>query len=1076
MTETINGHHPVDDPIEIKPLGFDPVTPPTSPDAPPDVVPEQAPQPAAEVVVEDEQHDPQQDQPPADEDGTRRYFHRIRTVAGHRHTRTVVRQGAYVARGVAVTARQRRDARSTVRHDRMMAAAEAVGDHTMVAEWDARKSKHIADRHTRRMQLLAAPVHAAKGAAYGTATALGALLVIGICLAAAERDPQQVVVPFTDAADVVKFVITAVSLLWAPAVVAGMFAGIAALWNTGRKRADEDAQWLVTSAEGEDLVIDERTITLAVKALRIQGVSDYLKKGLPLQYLVPAREDGRGTYASLRLPHGVSAEKVAKRRTDLATGLHRAAKEVFPTVGGEAGILNLWIADKGRLEEGAGPYPLLTDGKADFFKGFPLGRTLRGDLISAPVAGRNTIVGGMPGQGKALALDTPVPTPHGWSTMGDLVEGDTVFDENGQPCTVTDAWPVRNGRPCYEVEFSDGTVIVADAEHQWFVETEASRRSASAAARPKHPESPFSRDRSAQRLLPKVLTTAEMAESVTLLRSGYIYRNYSIPVAGALQVPDAELPIGPYTLGAWLGDGTTTSGAITNPDPEVVAEIIAEGEQVHQLPCTQGRCPTWRVDGLTTRLKRLGVFGDKHIPAEYLRASEAQRRALLAGLLDTDGYCQKTGNAQFAVTCERLARDVMHLVATLGYRPAFTSKPARLNGKDCGTAWIVTFTTPDKVFRLPRKAARQVTTTRATTGRRYITAIRPTQSVPVRCIAVDSPNSLFLVGKTCIPTHNSSAARALMAGAALDPSCELRIWVPDANFDFEAFKARCSRYVMGAEDELIELIREDCELLHEEIQARGRLLVQYEEPEVTRKLADREPRLRPLMTLLEEAHIAFNHAKHGKDIAQLTIENVRLGRKRAVHQIVSTQAPTKDSIPRDVTRNCSNGLAFAVGDHVANDALLGQGAYRGGHRATELLPGVDRGVCLAKGITGERSDLIQVHFISITRDRDEITPLMQRAVKAANTLVFTEPERLEKRDLLADLDEVLGTEATPIADVPRRLRELAPAWQPYVKLTGTALVKQLAEHGIKVPSTGNKWPIDPAAVRRALAERSENDK
>lgn len=713
MTEqTINGHQADTIPIQTKPLDFDPDTPPASPDVPKDAVPEQVTQPAADPDV-----DEQQDQAP---DEQRRPFHRVRAVAGHKHTRTAARQVAYIAAGARAARKRWRDERTTDRHHRMAAIAESQGDHATALLWEEKAAQHRAAKHTRRMQLLHAPVHVAKSTAYGTATAAGLLLAIGVCLAASKHDPHQVAVPLMDAADIVKFVITMVSILWPPAVLAGMAAGIAALWSAGRKQADVPT-WLATSAEGDDLVIDERTITLAIKALRIQGVTEYIKKGLPLQYLVPAREDGRGTYASLRLPHGVSAEKVAKRRTDLATGLHRAAKEVFPTVGSEAGILNLWIADKGRLEEGAGPYPLLTAGKADFFKGLPLGRTLRGDLISAPVNGRNTIVGGMPGQGK------------------------------------------------------------------------------------------------------------------------------------------------------------------------------------------------------------------------------------------------------------------------------------------------------------------------------------------------------------------SSAARALMAGAALDPSCELRIWVPDANFDFEGFKARCSKYVMGAEDELIELIREDCELLHEEIQARGRLLIEYEEPEVTRKLADREPRLRPLMTLLEEAHIAFNHAKHGKDIAALTIENVRLGRKRAVHQIVSTQAPTKDSIPRDVTRNCSNGLAFAVGDHVANDALLGQGAYRGGHRATELLPGVDRGVCLAKGITGERSDLIQVHFISITRELDEITPLMQRAVQAANALVLQAPAPVERRDLLVDLDEVLGTEATPIADVPRMLRQLAPSWAPYTKLTGKALVDLLAEHGIKVPSTGNKWPLDPAAVRRALAERSEND-
>ena len=79
---------------------------------------------------------------------------------------------------------------------------------------------------------------------------------------------------------------------------------------------------------------------------------------------------------------------------------------------------------------------------------------------------------------------------------------------------------------------------------------------------------------------------------------------------------------------------------------------------------------------------------------------------------------------------------------------------------------------------------------------------------------------------------------------------------------------------------------------------------------------------------------------------------MKLDRKRGIHLIVSTQAPTKDSMPRDVTRNCSNGIAFAVGDHVANDALLGQGAYAGGHRATELIPGTDRGTALSRGSPG----------------------------------------------------------------------------------------------------------------------------
>src|SRR5439155_24188226 len=83
----------------------------------------------------------------------------------------------------------------------------------------------------------------------------------------------------------------------------------------------------------------------------------------------------------------------------------------------------------------------------------------------------------------------------------------------------------------------------------------------------------------------------------------------------------------------------------------------------------------------------------------------------------------------------------------------------------------------------------------------------------------------------------SSAARAEMAGAALDPTAELRIWVPDANFDFEAFRPRCSRYVMGAEDEKIAEILEHLKELHAEVQARGELLIKYEIPAVSRDYA-----------------------------------------------------------------------------------------------------------------------------------------------------------------------------------------------------------------------------------------------
>src|SRR5262249_49860651 len=63
--------------------------------------------------------------------------------------------------------------------------------------------------------------------------------------------------------------------------------------------------------------------------------------------------------------------------------------------------------------------------------------------------------------------DTPLPTAAGWTTMADVAVGDELLGGDGQPTRVVAATEVMLGRPCYEVEFSDGTVIVADAEHQW---------------------------------------------------------------------------------------------------------------------------------------------------------------------------------------------------------------------------------------------------------------------------------------------------------------------------------------------------------------------------------------------------------------------------------------------------------------------------------------------------------------------------------------------------------------------------------------------------------------------------------
>lgn len=367
------------------------------------------------------------------------------------------------------------------------------------------------------------------------------------------------------------------------------------------------------------------------------------------------------------------------------------------------------------------------------------------------------------GYGKALALDTPIPTPSGWTSNGDLRDGDHVFGDDGAPCRVVKAHPVLMGRPCFRVVFSDGSEIVADAEHLWMTSDrrtrKALRRRATAPGRQDRPQC-------VARYAPAVRTTAEIAATLTDGREA----NHSVECAGALRLPSADLPIDPYLLGCWLGDGSSSGAEITTMDAEIAGAFAAAGHEVR--PYAQaGRATTYGIvgGGFRAALRALGVLGDKHVPLAYLRASAPQRRALLAGLMDTDGCAAPGGHVEFCGTRERLCRDVFELAVSLGFKPSWVEGRATLGGRDCGPKYRVLWTPHEPVFRLPRKLARQHTgkAQAARTRRRYIVAVEPIPSVPVRCITVDSPTRLYLAGRAMIPTHNTRTGAEWVRALAL---------------------------------------------------------------------------------------------------------------------------------------------------------------------------------------------------------------------------------------------------------------------------------------------------------------------
>jgi deoxycytidine triphosphate deaminase len=306
---------------------------------------------------------------------------------------------------------------------------------------------------------------------------------------------------------------------------------------------------------------------------------------------------------------------------------------------------------------------------------FVLGRTLEWVELPDDIVARI--------EGKALALDTPIPTPTGWKLMDQLQIGDLVFDEHGLPTAVIDATEVMTGRECREVSFSDGTSLVCDLDHQWEVQTKYDRRRGGA----------------------RVLTTREMEHRLHVAEHEYAFH---IPQAAPIRYS----PKHRYS----------------------------------------------RNDSLNSELRNLGLLGDKYIPTAYLQGSVEQRRALLEGLMDTDGYVDSIGRCELTTVQPYLADQYFELVASLGHRPKLAKKTAWLNGMNCGPKYDIAFTPPEPVFRLPRKLARQKRAGVFRRGR-AITEIRRVDSVPVRCIQVASPRGLYLATRSFIPTHNSSLGR-----------------------------------------------------------------------------------------------------------------------------------------------------------------------------------------------------------------------------------------------------------------------------------------------------------------------------
>lgn len=322
---------------------------------------------------------------------------------------------------------------------------------------------------------------------------------------------------------------------------------------------------------------------------------------------------------------------------------------------------------------------------------------------------------------KGLPIETPIPTKDGWTTMGEVKVGDVVFDRYGKQTKVIGK-SKQKFKNCYKITFDDTSTVVCDDEHKW-----------------------------------KLLdgSTVEIKD---------LKVKDQISTANPIECNYKELPIDPYVLGVWLGDGRNRGGEISSEDQFIFDEIRKRGYILGEdISSNDKDCEARTIYKLTKKLKELNVTHNKHIPDIYMRASYNQRLDLLRGLMDSDGSVNTHRKQCVFMNCtEQLSQDVKSLLLTLGQRPLLSRTEFVTKDNYLIIAFPVSFKPIKKLkpFLLPKKADKITSDwSRGKSYRRQITSIEQVEKKQTQCIMVDSPDHTFLCTENMIPTHNSGKMR-----------------------------------------------------------------------------------------------------------------------------------------------------------------------------------------------------------------------------------------------------------------------------------------------------------------------------
>jgi replicative DNA helicase len=374
------------------------------------------------------------------------------------------------------------------------------------------------------------------------------------------------------------------------------------------------------------------------------------------------------------------------------------------------------------------------------------------DMITGGLQTGYYIIAARPSVGKEQPLYSKILTPTGWTTMGKVKVGDEVIGKDGKSCNVIGIYP-QGYKKVFRVYFNDETYADCGLEHLWLTKGRFERRYHKPAI---------------------VLTTKEIMMNLKCKTKDQ-RTNYSIEYVQPVEFEKKFLPIHPYVLGAFIGDGSYSNTiSFHNTELDVIEKVnnlLPETDQIHLgLNGKDHRITKKNKDNLPTQIKiileSLGLTGDcyeKFIPNDYLYSSLEDRIQLLQGLMDTDGYVAGAGcnNIEYSTSSNKLKDGILELVRSLGGRVTFDKKMGAYRKDNIQHTtreyyrMVISFS--NKIVPVSSKKHLSKYQPCKRHLDKFIIDIKPIGEYQTKCIMVDSPDHLY-VTNDYILTHNTTFA------------------------------------------------------------------------------------------------------------------------------------------------------------------------------------------------------------------------------------------------------------------------------------------------------------------------------